>query len=95
MINKKTPGSSAEVIQRRRELAMEICRQRTPILKAKIPMLNPVLAAAYATKQEKTLSRDLSALEEAGLVHSTPQGWLAITDTMYWRHRRQIEELLP
>lgn len=45
------------------------------IPKRAIRDLSPRLAAAYATKTEKTISRDLNEVKRLGLVRSDPDGW--------------------
>ena len=40
-------------------------------------MLTPRLAEAYATKTDKTLSRDLNTLQEMDLVRRDPEGVVA------------------
>jgi Fic family protein len=93
MVRERTPGVSRDVLRRRQELALAIRRAEKPVPKEKIPSLNPILAADYAVKQQKTLTRDLSALKQAGLLKTERSGWTAITDTMYWRHIRSMELL--
>lgn len=88
MLNKKTPGVAGEVVRRREKLAIAICSAPGPVPKDKLTQLTPELAAAYAVKQERALARDLSALEKAKLIELTGDGWIALLDTMYWRHRR-------
>lgn len=44
--------------------------------KRAIPNLTPRLAAAYATKTEKTLSRDLNAIKKLGLLRQEREGWV-------------------
>ena len=45
------------------------------IAKRDLPMVNADLAAAYAAKGPRTLSRDLNRLEKAGLVVQGSKGW--------------------
>ena len=47
-----------------------------PVPKRAVPDLTPRLAAAYATKTEKTLSRDLNAIKGLGLLRSEREGWV-------------------
>jgi Fic family protein len=65
---------------RRLRLALDLSRSfhasGHPISKRAIPDLSPRLAAAYATKTEKTLSRDLNAIKKLGLLRSGPTGWI-------------------
>jgi Fic family protein len=65
---------------RRLRLVLDLSRSfhasEEPVPKRAIPELTPRLAAAYATKTEKTLSRDLNAIKELGLLHSVTTGWI-------------------
>lgn len=47
-----------------------------PVPKRAMPTLTPGLAAAYATKTEKTLTRDLNAVAELGLLRREGKGWV-------------------
>jgi Fic family protein len=89
MLRSRTPGRT-EVRERRRELALAICRARDPVQKAAMPSLSPELAAAYGRLGEKTLTRDLAALAEANLIQLGGAGWVASTDDLYWRHLREV-----
>jgi len=65
---------------RRLHLVLDLSRafQATgiPVAKQDIPTLTPRLARAYAAKTEKTLSRDLNAIRETGLLRQEPgRGW--------------------
>jgi len=62
-------GQSAPTARRRRDLALALpgdMAQLTPI--SALTRLTPDLAAHYAGKTPKTLTRDINALEEAGLI---------------------------
>lgn len=58
-----------------------------PVLRREVSTLTPELAAAYATKTGKTLTRDLNAIKEMGLVRQGGKG-LGPTD-------EQIQGLWP
>ena len=68
------PPSPASDRQRALVLAMPTDRDVT---KDEIPMLTPRLAALYATKGPRTLSRDLNKLSSAGLVHKRSGKWVS------------------
>ena len=68
------PSSQARDRQRDLVLAMPSDRDMP---KNELPMLTPQLAAAYATKGPRTLSRDVNRLRDAGLVHKHNKGWMA------------------
>jgi Fic family protein len=66
-VEEKTPGTPSEAQMRRRELVQALA-EAGPTPTAKLKELTPRLAGLYATKTEKTLSRDLHVLEESELV---------------------------
>jgi Fic family protein len=92
IVRKQTPGHGTDVIKRREELAIEIGRAPAPVPRAQLTALSASLARLYGRTTEKTLSRDLTALEEAGLISLARNGWQGVTDTMYWRHRRDARD---
>jgi Fic family protein len=53
-----------------------------PVPRSRLRMLSPELAEAYARKTERTLSRDLNALEKMGLVWRTDDGWWPNSDSV-------------
>ena len=61
---------------RQRELVLAMPSD-THVLKNELTSLTPELAALYATKGPRTLSRDLNRLSDAGLVHRCRLGWRA------------------
>lgn len=58
---------------RRRHLVFDLPDQ-TPVKRSEIRELSPRLAAEYAGKTGKTISRDINALETMGLIRRAPQG---------------------
>ena len=68
------PSSPARERQRTLVLAMPAGRA---FAKRELPRLTPELAALYATKGPRTLSRDLNRLQKAGLVRQRDQRWVA------------------
>lgn len=69
-----TPSPS---VLRRKQLVLDLSTQSAPVAKAAISSLTPQLAAAYATRTTKTLTRDLNALIKEGFVELTPAGYRA------------------
>lgn len=69
-------GANTEAARRRRHLALELSKRRGPVPRREIPRLSLELAEAYLGTQ-RTLSRDLNALERMGLVERTRPGWRA------------------
>ncbi|MCQ3803055.1 MAG: Fic family protein [bacterium] len=68
------PSSPARDRQRSLVLAMPT---GVDIPKKEVPELSPRLAALYATKGPRTLSRDLNRLRSVKLVTKRPKGWRA------------------
>jgi Fic family protein len=70
----------SETNQRRLRLVLDLSREyhdkEEPISKRAIPGLTPRLAAAYASKTEKTLSRDLNAIEKLELLRQEGSRWV-------------------
>ena len=62
---------------RRRRLILDLSDQTKPVPLQKIPEISPRIAAAYAKKTSKTMSRDLNELVEMGLVEKRPDGFSA------------------
>ena len=73
VMNQYSPSQARER-QRAVVLAMPTDRDVT---KDEIPMLTPELAALYATKGPRTLSRDLNKLSNSGLVHRHYGKWMS------------------
>ena len=59
---------------RRRHLVLDLSERDEPVRRRDLRLLTPRLAAAYAGKTEKTITRDLNALSEMGLITRTRQG---------------------
>ncbi|MBN1475490.1 Fic family protein [Candidatus Sumerlaeota bacterium] len=70
MFRDKTSASQT----RKRHLALDLSLATEPIPISQVPKLSPRLAMAYARKTAKTLTRDINALIEMGLVRRTPEG---------------------
>ncbi len=80
----KDKHSEANV--RRRRLAIDLSENDIVSL-SKIRHISPRIAEAYASKTDKTVTRDIKELQKLGLVHRTPKG-------VHIR-REQIFQLLP
>ena len=63
--------------RRRRSLVLALSGIPTPVQKSTIPRLTTDLAAEYAKKTPKTVSRDLNALVEMDLIVKSPNGYSA------------------
>ncbi len=53
-----------------------------PVPRGQLRRLSPALAEAYAKKTERTLTRDLNALEKMGLIVRSERGWLPDSDSV-------------
>jgi Fic family protein len=75
-------GRSSETDVRRLRLVLDVSRSfhatGEPVSKRAIPDLTPRLAAAYATKTEKTLTRDLNAIKALELLKQERGGWVPV-----------------
>jgi Fic family protein len=65
-------GDSTPATRRQRDVVLDLGDQWVP--RARITTLTPRLAEAYAGKGTKTLTRDLNALQERGLIERGPKG---------------------
>ena len=67
---------------RRRHLLLDLSDREEPVPFGKLREVSPRVAAAYATKTAKTLSRDLNALIEMDLLELAPAGYRAKKETI-------------
>jgi Fic family protein len=70
------PSTSPTAIRRRR-LALGISRAPDAVARPQLRHLTPELAEAYATKTDKTLTRDINALLDLVLIRRTPSGYVS------------------
>jgi cell filamentation protein, protein adenylyltransferase len=79
-------GRSSPADVRRLRLVLDLSRtfhaSGDPVPKRAIPDLTPRLAGAYATKTEKTLSRDLNEIKRLGLLRQEPDGWVPADESL-------------
>ncbi len=68
---------------RRRRLVLDLSDYDGPVRRRDIRLLTPRLAEAYSGKTDKTITRDLNALSELGLIIRTKQGISANKEIMY------------
>jgi len=66
--------------------------QIKPMPRSKLRKLSPELAEAYAQKTERTLSRDLNALEKMELVWRNEDGWWPSSDSVLAFMPPQVRE---
>jgi Fic family protein len=82
ILQNEKEGASDAVLNRRRELVIALSQHDDPTPMSKIALLTPSLAKAYATKTRKTLTRDLNALKELGLIETGRSGARAMMETI-------------
>lgn len=73
--NRKTASGS-----RQKDLVLELSKKDAPVPRRELATLSAPLAVAYAKATDKTLSRDLNALEEMGLITRTDVGYRAMSE---------------
>ena len=72
-LQSKSTKESAQVRARRLELVIALADMETvPV--SNLSLLTPTIARAYATKTPKTLSRDINALKDLGLIEHAGSG---------------------
>lgn len=69
-------GDKSNSGRRRRALVLAVSDSEKSVQKNEIPRLTVELAAEYAKKTPKTVSRDLNALENMDLIMRTPEGYV-------------------
>lgn len=67
---------------RRKKLVIDLSSLEKPVPASKIRHISPRIAEAYATKTEKTVRRDLNAIESMGLVARSRDGFRARKEVM-------------
>jgi Fic family protein len=72
---------------RQRQLVLDLSKQTQPVPRSKLRDLSPKVAAAYAKRGEKTLTRDLNALIKRDLIAHERSG--------YRPRREKILSLMP
>ncbi len=73
---------------RRRSLVFDLSTQPGPVPRGRLRSISAKVAESYLSKGLKTLSRDLNALTQLGLIHSTPQGYET-------RHHEVVAAFMP
>lgn len=67
-IHKLFTGKTSKPELRQRDIALALLAEKEPTDASTLPRLTPSLQAAYAGKSQKTLTRDINALEETGIL---------------------------
>lgn len=73
-VNAHFYGKSRSPDQRQRQLALDLSLNQEAVPLDQLAMLTPELARKYAQRGAKTLTRDVAALVEAGIVERTERG---------------------
>ena len=71
-----TPTTS-QADNRRRHLVLDLSGRSDIVPRSELRTLTPRLAAAYADKTSKTLTRDLNVLQDMGLITRSSEGIVA------------------
>jgi len=74
---KRTAGD-----QRRRQLILDLAARNKPVSGQRLAEISPKVAALYARKTQKTLSRDIKELERLQLLLAEADGYQANTETI-------------
>lgn len=86
---------------RRKYLVLDLSWHESPVPKNKLALISPRVAQCYAKKTEKTLSRDLNALLEAGFLERVKGGYKARPELILaflppsWPKRRKEDYEVP
>jgi Fic family protein len=75
-------GASGPTEHRRRRLVLELSKAGGPVPKSQLRRLSTQLYELYESKTDKTLTRDLNALTEMGLIRRAPQGYVPDRDVI-------------
>jgi Fic family protein len=67
---------------RQRHLVLDLSEHAGLVPRHQLPLISPRIAQAYARKGEKTLSRDIRALVDMGLIASVKGGYVARKDVI-------------
>lgn len=81
-IHTKFRDRSGPADTRRRHLVLDLSERDGPVRRRDIRLLTPRLAEAYSGKTDKTITRDLNALSEMGLITRTKQSISANKEIM-------------
>lgn len=77
----RNKNSATEV--RRRRLAVDLSSRLDPVPISKTRHVSPRMAEAYASLTEKTVTRDVNALIDLGIVFKTPKGIIANKELLH------------
>jgi len=81
-IHSRFHGKHGEAAERRKRLVLDLSDRSGPVRRSGISSMSARLARAYATKTDKTVTRDINALVTMDLVVRTPEGLVANRDLL-------------
>ena len=81
-VQSRFQGRNGPADSRRRQLALALSERDSPIPRREIRRLTPELTEAYYGKTDMTITRDLNALADMGLVKRTSEGAIANTNLL-------------
>jgi hypothetical protein len=82
-VHEKFGSQRTSADRRQRDVVLAMSKKAATYIKpADIKQLNPHLAAQYATKTPKTVTRDLNRLKRLGLIEAGPMGYRARIEIM-------------
>lgn len=81
-VHERFRGRRSDGDKRKRDLVLALSLSDEPTPTERIKLLTPEIAAHYATKSDKTLTRDIRELIAMELLEATEQGLLARKDIM-------------
>lgn len=91
-------GGRSATDERRLRLVLDVSRAAwsagEPVPKRVMRTLTPDLAAAYATKTEKTLTRDLNAVAQLGLLRMEGGGWESVDEAIQGMRPAAVDGVL-
>jgi len=76
------PGKPSPADVRRRNLLLDLSEKADPVPISKIRLVSPRVAEAYASKGQKTITRDINKLQKMHLIERTPKGIRARSEIM-------------
>jgi Fic family protein len=81
-VHEQFSGQKGAAADRRRRLVLDLSLATDAVPLQKLPEISPRLAAAYARKTLKTLTRDVNELVRANLIEKSERGYRARRETI-------------
>lgn len=80
LVYQRFRGAHSPTKQRRLDVVLAISKEQEPVKRSEVQNLTPPLARAYADKTSKTVTRDLNAIVDMGLLRREGNGFVAALD---------------